>query len=98
MQVLSGIPGRKRVLAAVAYNVRVVIRCKNGSKRLTETLFDWSAIGAAQPYPFPTLENDLELSVRNRLQMRDACEIHNRRAMDSYEVAWVQLCFHVRKG
>jgi hypothetical protein len=44
---------------------------KNRSKRLTETLFDWSAIGAAQPCPFPTFENDLELSVRNCLQMRD---------------------------
>jgi catalase-peroxidase len=74
------------------------IRRKVLSKRLTETLFDWSAIGAAQAYPFPTFENNLELSVRNRLQMGDACEIHNRRAMDSYEMAWVQFCFDVGQG
>ena len=39
-------------------------------------MFDWSAIGATQPYPFATFENDLELAVRNRLQMCDTREIH----------------------
>jgi len=61
------------------------------SQRLPEALLKLHAIGPADAQAVRVLQNEFELSVRNRLKLNDAVYVHDERSMNADESQRIEM-------
>lgn len=59
-------------------------------QRLPQSLFQLSAIGSADFRSRAVFQDDFKFAMRDRLQMQDAFDVHDRRTMDADETSGIE--------